>query len=230
MVFYHFMWDLHFFGIYPVDVTVGGWRLFSRCIAALFLLLVGVSMVLAAERRSPKARDRLWLTRGAKLLGWALSITVVTRLFLGDTFILFGILHLIGVALLLAPLLWRGRAGALVIGPLLIGAGVLLSGRVARSMWWLPFGMRPAGFESVDYYPLLPWLGVIVIGLGLGQLIAPILLRTSVRERVTEKTTARERAPGLFAPLAAVGRHALAVYIIHQPLMLAVFWLFGYSI
>src|SRR5690606_13264345 len=120
MVFYHFMWDMMFFGLYPHDVTSGGWRLFARSVAITFLVLVGVSMVLTAQRKRPAERNRQWLERGAKVFGWGLLISVVTRIFLGEAFVLYGILHLIGTAFLLAPLLWRIRRWT----PLL-GAGVI---------------------------------------------------------------------------------------------------------
>src|SRR5690606_24089212 len=84
MVFYHFMWDMMFFGLYPHDVTSGGWRLFARSVAITFLVLVGVSMVLTAQRKRPAERNRQWLERGAKVFGWGLLISVVTRIFLGE--------------------------------------------------------------------------------------------------------------------------------------------------
>jgi len=116
MVFYHFMWDMMFFGLYPHDVTSGGWRLFARSVAITFLVLVGVSMVLTARRKAPAERNRQWLERGAKVFGWGLLISVVTRIFLGEAFVLYGILHLIGTAFLLAPLLWRIRRWTPLLG------------------------------------------------------------------------------------------------------------------
>ena len=95
----------------PHDVTSGGWRLFARSVAITFLVLVGVSMVLTAQRKRPAERNRQWLERGAKVFGWGLLISVVTRIFLGEAFVLYGILHLIGTAFLLAPCCGASAAG-----------------------------------------------------------------------------------------------------------------------
>src|SRR5690625_4244791 len=130
MVFYHLIWDMHYFGLFlAADVTVGAWHVFARSIAALFLLLVGVSFVLAAERRPAAVRDRQWMVRGGKLYGWALAITAVTWTFLGDEFVRFGILHLIATALVLAPWLWRGRALMPWLGTFVVGLGVWFTER-----------------------------------------------------------------------------------------------------
>ena len=103
MVAYHFLWDLSFFGLYPADVTQGAWRWFAGVVAGTFLLLVGISMSLAAARRPPTACAWQWQVRGLKLWGWAVIISLVTRWAVGEQFVRFGILHRIGTALLLAP-------------------------------------------------------------------------------------------------------------------------------
>lgn len=219
MVFYHFMWDMYFFGLYPTNVTAGGWRLFARIIATTFLLLVGVSMALTAERKPPLMRDRLWLVRGAKLLGWAMAITVVTWVFLEDALILYGILHLIATALLLAPILWRIRVSAPILGGLFVWIGVVLADRSGEVSWLLPFGISPEHYPAVDYFPVFPWLGVVMLGIGIGQLLRPRLARLQVSPQ----------GPPL-SWVAAVGRHSLLVYIVHQPVLLAGFWAMGYTV
>lgn len=224
MVYYHFMWDMHFFGLYPTDVTVGGWNLFARGIATTFLLLVGVSVVLSVERKSAAVRDRLWLVRGLKVLGWGVVITMVTRLFLGDAFVLYGILHLIGTAFLLAPLLWRIRRVAPLLGVLFVTVGFILAIRSGELSWMLPYGIplgvRPVSYEAVDYFPVFPWLGVVMIGMGIGQWLRPIFARMQ-NDRP---------APPVLAQIATVGRHTLLIYIVHQPVMLAGFSALGYTV
>lgn len=224
MVFYHFMWDVMFFGLYPVDVTDGGWRIFARIVAVTFLLLAGASMVLTAETKPAAARDRQWLERGAKVFGWGLVVTAVTRLFLGDAFVLYGILHLIGTAFLLAPFLWRVRRWAPSLGVLFVAGGIVLSRRSPELSMLLPYaiplGVHPEFYPAVDYFPVFPWLGVVMIGIGAGRMMLPLIRRVQ----------ASGPPPPVLAQLAAVGRHALAVYILHQPVLLAGFFAFGYSV
>lgn len=228
MVFYHFMWDMMFFGLYPADVTVGAWRVFARVIATSFLLLVGVSMVLTAARRPAEERDRQWLVRGTKVFGWGLVITVVTRLFLGDAYVLYGILHLIGTAYMLAPILWRVRRVAPFLGIVFVAVGIVLAQRSPELSGLLPYaiplGVRPEFYPAVDYFPVFPWLGVVMIGMGIGRLLAPALERRMAGEQPMRP------APAVVAQIAAVGRHSLVIYIVHQPVLLAGFFALGYTV
>ena len=94
-------------------------------------------------------------------------VTAATWLYLGEGFIIFGILHLIGVSVMLSPLFFRFRKYNLITGSVFILAGFFLNGVYGPS-WLLPFGIHPAGFTSVDYTPLFPWFGVVLVGVGIG--------------------------------------------------------------
>src|SRR5690625_5207888 len=126
MIHYHFVWDLSFFGLYSGDLNSTGWWLWARTWQAVFVGLVGVSVVMAGVRRVRGERGRTWQRRGWHLLGLAAAITVVARIFLGEGFILFGILHLVGVTMLLAPWLWRIRRVAPAVGAAIVLLGPAL--------------------------------------------------------------------------------------------------------
>lgn len=221
MIHYHFMWDLQFFGLYAGDLNSRGWWLWARTWQTVFVGLVGVSIVLAGERRQPQQRDRAWYRRGLQLLGLAAGITVVTRFFLGDAFILFGILHLVGVTMLLAPGLWRLRNAAPFIGAGIIWLGFALRDVAVDTWWLLPFGIGPEHYPAVDYFPLIPWLGVVMTGMGAGLLL---------QRKLPGVQPEGVRVPALLQPLVLAGRHSLLIYIVHQPVLLAGFWLFGYTL
>lgn len=220
MIFYHFMWDLAAVGLYPNDVTVGGWRLFQQTWATVFVLLVGVSVAFAGERRQGARRNAAWYRRGGQLLAFALAISVVTRFVLGDAFILFGILHLVGTATLLAPLMWRGRKIAPFVGAVVVWLGTIFTQTTVDTWWFIPLGLYPDDYPAVDYFPLVPWLGVVMLGLGAGRLL---LLR------LPERAPAGTQAPRLLQPIVTLGRHSLLIYVIHQPILLAGLWAFGYT-
>ena len=141
---------------------------------------------------------------------------MTTRLGLGDAYVRFGILHLIGTALLLAPVLWRLRAIGLGLAAALAAAAPL-AGRLtsgAGSAWTVPLGITPPGFHSVDYWPVLPWMAAVVLGVWSGPHVGRWLAATAP-------------PPGLWHPVCWLGRHSLVVYLLHQPLLLALFALVG---
>src|SRR5262245_25826637 len=106
MVFFHFMWDLNFFQIYPLNIYGRAWQSFARFIATLFLFVVGVSLTLSYNREVQQSGSThlfgKYLLRGAKIFGLGLVITVATYFFVGNSFVVFGILHLIGFSIVLA--------------------------------------------------------------------------------------------------------------------------------
>lgn len=217
MVAFHLMWNLDYFAIVRADVTAGVWLVIGRTSATLFLFLVGLSLHLGAAR-ARRAHDATFVRRqqrrGATIFVWGLMISGVTWLAFGEGFVRFGILHLIGLSIVLAqPLLALGRWN------LLLGAGVLVAGRLVQDAtvaipWLLWLGLRPAGFVSVDYYPLLPWFGVVLIGLAAGA------ARYGRAEHPAILPDLSPRPPIRF--LAYLGRHSLIVYVLHQPLLIGV--------
>ena len=225
-VVYHLLWDLSYFGLFPVDVAGGAWEVVARAGAGVFLSLVGVSMALAAARRRSAERDRIWRRRGLALWGWALTISLVTRWAVGERYVRFGILHLIGTALLLGPWLWWQRRHGVALGLALVAAGLAARRIPSPSPWLIPLGLTPPGVEMVDYYPLLPWLGPVALGMSLGERLLGPSGAHAARAPLGGHPLA---PPGWLRPFCWLGRHALGVYLVHQPLWLALLWALGYS-
>ena len=214
MVLFHTLFDISFFSIALVNVSTGFWRYFAYATATLFLLIVGVSLVVSHDRAGAKlsgsALTKKFLLRGAGIFSLGLLVTAATWLYLGEGFIIFGILHLIGVSVMLSPLFFRFRKYNLITGSGCILAGFFLTG-VSGPWWLLPFGIHPAGFTSVDYTPLFPWFGVVLIGMGIGD----FLYTGGVRQFVVP------RLPDIFSrPFAFLGRHSLLIYLVHQPIII----------
>ncbi len=212
MVLYHLVFDLQYWYGWSIDVTQGTWFLVGRSAAVLFLILVGVSFVVSARRRTPRQIQWRAFQRSAVILSWAVAITVATYGVDSDTYIRFGILHCIGVSILLLLPLYRLGMWNMSLGILWLAGTPLFMG-TANNEFLLPLGRIPLGFVTLDYYPLFPWAGLVVLGAGLGALLLnfhkPI-----------------QRSPhALVHILTFPGRHALAIYLVHQPVLLGFLWL-----
>ena len=118
MVIYHAAWDLSFLGLIETDIRDHtGWILFARAIAASFLVLVGIGLVLAhaSGADAPGWNRAASFKRLGMITGAALLVTAGTYAAMPDNFIFFGILHAIAVSSVLAlPFLrlpsWAGDA------------------------------------------------------------------------------------------------------------------------
>jgi uncharacterized membrane protein len=210
MIVYHVCFDLRWFRYVDWDFEHDvRWIAARSAILGTFLLLAGVSLVLAQRR--PDARRR-FARHVAQVAGAALLVTVASFVAFPATFIRFGVLHAIAVSLLLArPLVQRPRT-ALAAGVAVIAAGLALSHPFFdRDPWgWIGFMTHKPATE--DYVPLFPWTGVLLAGVALGHVVSGRLARLRPLARLP-----------LF--LATMGRHGLVVYLVHQPLLVAVLWL-----
>lgn len=217
MAIYHFGWDLEFFGYFAPGMTEhGGWKLFARAIAISFLALVGISLFLAHER---EFNWRPFWRRLVMIAMAALAITLVTWIAVPNAFIFFGILHEIAVASVL------GLAFIALPAPvtLLAAAAVIALPHYFRApffdhpaLWWLGLSTTPP--HSNDYVPVFPWFGMVLIGIG----AARAARRSGLLARLAEFR------PGRWSrPLTFIGRHSLAFYLVHQPVLISLVWIFA---
>ena len=217
MAIYHFTWDLEFFGYAEPGLTAaGGWKYFARSIAASFLVLVGISLYLAHRN------EIRWASFGKRLAmvaGAALAISIVTYVAVPDGFIFFGILHQIafasvaGLAFLRLP--WWSiliAAVAVVAAPYLLRSAVF----DPPWLWWV--GLSSSDPRSNDYVPVFPWFGATLAGIA----AAKLMHSAGTFDRLADLRYGRWSQPLKFA-----GRHSLAFYLIHQPVLIAAIWVFA---
>src|SRR3712207_5398790 len=119
MVVYHLTYDLDYFGGYDVESTSGFWARFADATASAFLFLVGVSLAISFSKASARRPGRnlfgKYLLRGIRILAYGMVLTVVF-LASGVGVVAFGILHLIGVSVILAYPFLRYRFANLFFG------------------------------------------------------------------------------------------------------------------
>ncbi len=213
MAVYHFAWDLEFFGYAPPGMTaVGGWRIFARAIAGSFLFLVGFSLVLAHGRQ---ICWRPFLRRLGMIVAAAALITLASRLATPDRYIFFGILHCIaaatvlGLAFIRAPAIVSASTGLAII----IFAPDLAAPWFDRpTLLWL--GLSTETVQSNDYVPIFPWFGAVLLGMAAA--------RFAVARGLLPPLASIYRGTGpVNSGLTFAGRHSLAVYLIHQPVLIA---------
>ena len=217
MVVYHLTYDLSTFGGYGIAATSGFWARFADATASLFLFLVGVSLAIS-HVRSGGDRFGKYLSRGLRIFGYGMVLTLVFLLF-GMGIVAFGILHLIGVSIVLAYPFLNLRLANLALGILVFAVGTYVMAQdPAGILLLLPFGVVPEGWMMPDYRPRVPWFGVGLIGLGFGNLVYGGGTRPGM---LPQKTPVAAR------PLLPLGRNSLLIYLVHQPILILLLGLFG---
>lgn len=214
MVCFHLVFDLQMFGLLPYGTTLHPffyWH--ARIVAGSFLFLAGVSLWLA---HGEGIRWPAFWRRWGKIAAAALLVTAGTYAAMPAYFVYFGILHciaassLIGLAFLRLPALVTATCGAIVM---LASYHLPAPAFNAAGLRFLGLATLPA--ETVDFEPIFPWLGPFLLGLAAAKLASRFSLWPLL---------ARPATP-LLRKLAWPGQHSLAIYLLHQPVLLGMVWL-----
>jgi uncharacterized membrane protein len=218
MVFYHFVFDLAYFDVYAADMYRGPWQVFARSIGTTFIVVMGVSLTLRHNRlRLELGQGKLfrkYLARGATLVGWGMVITVVTYFVVGRGFVVFGILHLLGLSTVLAFPFLRSRWSSLAGGLVVLGVGFYVNQLVSEGPWLIWLGVQEFGRFMVDWYPMFPWFGFALVGAFLGFTLWPGGRRRFGLPDLSQTAPVRG--------LTFLGRHSLLIYLIHQPILFGI--------
>lgn len=213
---YHFLFDLgEFVGInrflgWSTNLSSVAWTIAQHFFAGLFVLLAGTSSTLTRSN----------VRRGLRLLAVSLAVTIATYIFDPSSAIFFGILQCLAVSMLLYGAAFE-KAGAIACaawGTFVFALTAVLpifkKMPALRTDWLLPFGLHSLSFSSFDYFPLIPWLGIFLIGAALGKSVY-----------AAKRSVLPWRLPPTFVNWA--GRHSLWIYIFHQPVIMGVLYALG---
>jgi len=222
MIVSNLITDLNYFKVYGIEIRSGFWRYFALITATIFIFLVDVSLTLSYSRakrcKTEKELHVKYIERGLKIFSWGLVITLVTWIFLGEGFVIFGILHFIGVSIIMAYPFLKHRYWNLFLGIVCISLGMYLRNLTVDFPWLLWLGFTPSQFYTVDYFPIFPWFGVVLIGLFFGNLLYPNHRR---RFRIWDLSSS-----SFVKSLCYLGRNSLLIYLIHQPMLIALLYIF----
>ena len=217
MLVSNFLFDLYYFYSFG-NPESGFLAFFSRAVAGLFLFVVGISLTLSVKKKGKWPPLKLWI-RSAKLLAVALCVSLATYVAFGQNLVVFGILHLISISIVLGYFFLGQTWLSLVVGlsVLLLGHYIRLLQPGSWGLLWL--GLPPVEFYSVDYTPLIPWFGPVLIGVFVGNSL--------YRKKVTLLVGLGNRQNYMLKGLSFLGRKSLLIYCVHQPVLWAGFMLFS---
>lgn len=211
MVGIHFVLDLKGF------LYEGSWlfNLLRTWGSVLFLLISGICVTLGSRS----------VRRGAVVFAAGVLCSLVTagmyvlRLASKGIIIWFGILHCLGLCMLLWPLFRKMPLWSLgLCAALFLWLGYWFRTLYVEVPWLFPLGLITTEFSSSDYFPILPNLGWFLTGAVLG--------RTLYRKKKTLLPRVNvQAAPIRF--LSWCGRQSLWIYLLHQPILMGVTLLFS---
>ncbi|MCU0851551.1 MAG: DUF1624 domain-containing protein [Candidatus Thermoplasmatota archaeon] len=215
MIILHLLWDLDYFGILPLNTNLYSLNLI---VPVIFFLLVGICQAVNNNRyqNQPKKMYLRSIQRGLWILNLGILFTLLTAIFLPGRPILFGVLHCIGCCLILSTLLLRFKSTNIIFAALVIVTGLALGFFFTTenpNMVELAAGIHESNVaaHTIDYFPILPWFGVCLLGITLGN----ILYKDNKRRFPLPDLSHYKPTK----PFSWLGQHSLAIYLVHQPII-----------
>lgn len=213
MMAYHFGFDLNMQGYITQNLNYSlAWQVARSCILSTFLFVAGFSMMLAQH-----STTKQHLTRIARIAGCAVLVSVASYFMFPESWIYFGVLHFMVLASLLCWFLAAHEKWLLPLGLTSLALGIFYKSATFDQpmLQWL--GMMTHKPITEDYVPMFPWLGVMIIGLYAGA--------WALRRQGQWPLSATP--PKILKPVSWLGRHSLAVYMLHQPILLGLLTAYG---
>lgn len=214
MMIIHFIFDLRYFA--QINVYTPAWFDFIGSYGhILFILLSGLCATLSTHN----------VKRGIIVFAAGLLVSYVTVfldfvLHMDHLRIWFGILHLLGICMILYPIFRKIPFWMLaLLGVVFIALGLWLQTLRVSVDFLFPLGLRSQnGYAGSDYFPIFPGLGWFLIGTAFGK-------------RVYNKKTTLFPAVNsqfiLLRMLRFIGRHSLEIYLLHQPVFVIIMIIFN---
>lgn len=215
MVLFNYIVTLRYFGLINIQPDLY-YRSLPLVIASIFIFLSGAAAYASFENNKENFARRYFI-RGGKLLVFAAFITLFTAIFVPEGTVYFGILHFFAISSFFIPVFMKYHDLNPIAGVLIILSGIYLQTRDFSFPYLLWLGFMPENFTTFDYFPLLPWLGVLWLGIFSGKNIITKTGHIKFNNKSAEA-------------FVFLGRNSLTVYLIHQPLLILVLMLFGYRV
>lgn len=206
MLLFHFGYDLAYFGYASFKTTQDlEWIFFRGLIVSMFLLSVGMSLYLAYR---DEIKGEKLFKRTVKLLALSVVISAGSYLVFPTQWIYFGVIHFIAVASVAGVLFVKRPNLALLLGIVIIASYVAGLFRLDALLEFLSLYL-PLPHHTVDVVSFTPWFGVVLIGIFV------------MDQRLFGLRSGENR---LTQGLSFLGRHALVVYLLQQPVLFSLFY------
>lgn len=209
MIIFHFCFLLKEFGYAFSDFSTNPfWHYFRLLIVTTFLLLVGVSLKLSTIDGLQVER---YFIRLFKIGFYAAIVSVATYFYDSDRTVYFGILQFIFTASLMGVLFLSLKWLNLLFGLILIILGYLNFQLDLNSNWFYWSGLLMKTPYTLDYVPLVPWFGVVLVGITVGNMFEFYSKNRQIGYYKTNNRAVRT--------LLILGKNSLNIYMAHMPIL-----------
>lgn len=202
MIIYHIMVDLNMFFNVNIQFNKMPLRLVGLLSALLFIFISGICSTLSRNN----------VKNGIKVFLFGMILTVFTLIFFKEDVIVFGILHLLGFSIFISRYLNNLRTIYIFIISIFVFIVSLYINQInINNNMFAPLGIVSHNFTTLDFYPILPYWGVFLLGSAFGKIVY------------------KEKRSIIKLPysqlISRMGKNSLLIYLIHQPTIMLILYI-----
>lgn len=197
MISFHIVYDLNTFAGFNISYTSKTWFLVGKISLLLFIFLSGISSTLSKNV----------IKNGLKVFCFGLMISIITYILFKKDYIRFGVLHFLGLCMIIYPLLKKIKKNMLLILAILsLMLGFYFENITLNTWLFIPIGILYNGFSTLDYVPLFPYISLYILGILAGKAF------------YNEKKSLLKLEYD-FSFIRSISKNSLLIYILHQPII-----------
>ncbi len=221
MIILHLLWDLDYYNILPTNSLIQNTNIIVQ---VTFFTIVGMCLAITfnKKRDNPNKLYKHLVKRGLWIFSLGLVLTAVTLVFMPERPIIFGVLHCIGLCIILSIPFLKLSEYNYPIALSMIVIGIVLGSFTIQnaSVLHLVVGLHPADIwaYTIDYFPIFPWLGVTLLGVSIGNILYKDNKRNFYLPDISKYLPVKA--------LAFLGKRSLAIYLFHQPAIVGLITLY----
>jgi uncharacterized membrane protein len=235
MVIFHFFFLSRYMDVYPYIINQGMLYYFAKIAHYIFIFIVGVNLSIINQKyiKSKEVRKVKQFKRGIFLLGGGMIISVLSYIAFGDLYVKFGILHFLGVSIIISQFIIDSN---ILVGT--IGISVILLYFLLQSFpnnffntcWKFPMlcfisGIKNIKYSSLDHFSIIPYFSLICLGILLGDSIYSKGIKR--KDKLVDEVIDKIDKNILVKTIATLGKYSLQIYFIH--ILIIYFILFVYK-
>jgi len=217
MLAFHFVKNIHFYW-FRLQMSQWFWMGIPIFFGSIFLLCVGLSLWCSHDlghRQGFKSNAM----RGLKIVLWGVGISVGSLLVSMGGHVYFGVLHCIGISIIIGYPFLQWKKLNLFLGLAIVTVGWLIRYQVDLASLGLQWTSYVGLFLKInrgvwDYYPLFPFFGMVLLGIYAGQCLYNENRKLAIKEEWGSLPVIRH--------INFLGKHSLLIYLVHQPILVGI--------
>lgn len=221
MVIFHFFFLSRYMNIYPYIINRGLLYYFAKIAHYIFIFMVGINLAITNQKYRDKTKLQRFnkqFKRGIFLLGGGMIISIVSYIAFGDLYVKFGILHFLGVSIILSQIFIDSDIllGTTAISVLLLYYILqLMPNSMFYTCWNYPMlcfisGIKNVKYSSLDHFSIIPYFSIICFGIIIGNNIYK-----DGKSRNMKMLNKIDNNNTFIRSIGVLGKYSLQIYFVH---------------